>query len=134
MDNRKEKIEGLRSIANFLEDHPELPLPDMDFRIYSLNSKEEAQAVARAFGNFEKGYSNWYATLTKAFVKGEFGAEVALSYVFNREAICERKVVGVRTIPAEFVPAHTTEARTEEIVEWDCGSILGEANANSKND
>ena len=44
--------------------------------------------------------------------------EITISYNCDREAVCVKKVVGTKV-----VPAHTTPERIEEVVEWDCQKI-----------
>lgn len=134
MDERQEALKGMQRLIEFLAEHPELPLPDMDFRVYTLDSKEQARMVAKKFGSFEKDANEWYFSITKPFARGEYGRLVALTYVFNRGNVCTKRVIGVETVPAKFVEAHVIEAHTKEIVEWDCEPLLGEANASNKND
>lgn len=115
----QEYADALRQIADFYEAHPELKLPyDRDMNNYSSDSKEEAAAILRALGKVNKEFNEYHLILWKQF------GPLRLRFVFTREGICERKVVGVETIPARFVEAHTEPARTKEIVEWKCGSIL----------
>lgn len=109
---------SLRCLAAWYDAHPEMPEPTTNLAIYSLDTKEEAAMAARALGTFHKSFSEWNLTLNK-----EFG-QITLAVVFSRAGVCTRKVVGVKTIPAEYVEAHVNPARTEEIVEWECGSIM----------
>ena len=44
--------------------------------------------------------------------------EVVINYYCDREAVCVKKVVGTKV-----VPAYTQPERIEEIVEWDCVKI-----------
>ena len=44
--------------------------------------------------------------------------EITISYNCDREAVCVKKVVGTKV-----VPAYTSPERIEEIVEWDCQKI-----------
>lgn len=116
--NHREYVQGLRALADFYEAHPEVPLPYSEQNIYALDTKDEAKMLAEALGTFEKEYNEWHFTMVKRF------GPIQMRFVFNRGNVCTKKVVGVKTIPAEFVEAHTRPARTEEIVEWDCPDSL----------
>ena len=55
----------------------------------------------------------------------------------RREAVCQRKVVGTRIIPAQTVPSSYTEEKfipehEEEIVEWDCSPVLAPSEPKSE--
>lgn len=43
---------------------------------------------------------------------------VTIEYSADREAVCVKKVVGTKVVPAK-----TTPERTEEIVEWECEPV-----------
>jgi hypothetical protein len=116
--SHQEYADGLRQIAAFIELHPELPLPSGQIDNYATDTKEEAAAVIRALGKCTKEYGDAYMTISRGF------GGIALRFVFARSRVCTRKVVGVETIPAVFVEAHTVPASTKEIVEWECEPIL----------
>lgn len=109
---------GLREMADWIEANPSIPLPESKIINYAVDSKEHAEAIARSGGKCRKVYSGDYFNLYK-----DFGV-IELNHFFYRKAVCERKVVGVETIPARFVEAHIIEAHTKEIVEWECIPIL----------
>lgn len=120
---RASYIQGLHDLALWLKQHPEVAIPDTPTIIdcFTLDTKEEAATLARAMRTFEKSYSDWSFILKKSF------GPVMVRYYFTRQNVCTRRVVGVETVPAKFVPAveaHTIPASTKELVEWDCGSIL----------
>ena len=120
----KEYADGLRAVADFYESHPEIPLPyDTDISNGSVDTKEEAATIMRALGSCSKNYSDYYFVLAKNF------GPIKMQFIFTRHKVCVRKVIGVETIEAEFVPAHTIPAWTKEIVEWECEAILEPANA-----
>lgn len=110
---------GLRQIADWFEAHPDIPPPSDPIACYTLDTKEEAARCIRALGSCAKTYNDWSFTLSKNF------EGVNLRFIFTRAKVCERRIVGVETVPAEYVPAHTRPATTREIVEWDCGPVLG---------
>jgi hypothetical protein len=118
MENKRQSlIDGLREIAQFLEDHPDVPtplIPRLDAFVYS---KEAFSAAARAVGGHQE--------------KKDYGIVIALRRMFGdvsydlniqRDLVCERVVTGTRIIPEQpAVPEHE-----EEIVEWKCSSVLAE--------
>lgn len=106
-------IAGLRELIEWLELNPHLPRPPARVDVWNAHTKEEAAAVMLAMGDCKKDYGTDMFYLTK-----EFG-EVSIRYVFSREAVCTKRVVGTRHIEAQFYPA-----RDEEIVEWECHPIL----------
>jgi hypothetical protein len=114
---------SLRLLADWYEAHPTVELPEHSLSVYSVHSKEAARLLREA-APCTKRYQD-----TLFFIEKQFGT-VKLSFVFYRNEVCTRRVVGVRTLPAVFVPAqpeHTLPPVVEEIVEWDCGPILEEA-------
>lgn len=121
MTEREKYTASLRQLATFYEAHPEIPFGSDTITNYAVNSDEDARNLAKALGTFKKEYSEDMFTMSKSF------GGLAVRFVFYRKAICKAKVVGVKTIEAEFVPAveaYTRPARTVDIIEWDCGSLL----------
>ena len=111
-----------RAIADFYEQHPELPFGDMwiwepSFRIRL--DKERAKEQLRAIGSFDKIYEG------DSFVAVKEIGGVKVKCWMDRDAVCERVVTGTRHVEAELVPEYVTparliEAHEEEIVEWKC--------------
>ena len=123
---RREYTTALRNIADFYDANPLIPIPSESMSNYAVNSDADARNLAKALKTFRKVYSEDMFTMVKDF------GPINYRFVFYRKAICKAKVVGVKTVPAEFVPAqesYTRPARTEEIIEWDCGTLLGEPDA-----
>ena len=124
-DKHKEYATGLRLVADFIEQHPELPLPPTEFSNYSLNTKEEAEKLMRALGTCEKVYTDQMFYLVK-----KFGA---LTYrgVFFRDEVCTRIQVGEKLVPEHHLPARDAETiaeHMEPVYEWRCpGSVLNES-------
>lgn len=114
---------GLRAAAEFYENHAEIKMPhEMSVTNYSTHSKKDAADVLRAVGECQKDYSESQLTIKKEIAPGFF-----LRFVFSRERVCERVVVGTKIIPSHVLPARgetTVPERIEEMVEWRCGSIL----------
>ncbi len=107
---------GLRGIADWYEAHPEAPQPHTCMQVFSVYTKEEAVAVARALGHAEKRMDNYGLF----YLGRDFGGE-RLEFIFDRAVVCERRVIGTEYVPEVVVPACT-----REIVEWDCGSLLAD--------
>lgn len=128
MAEREDFIQALRDLADFFEQHPDVPAPRWQqsislFASYA-NPKADMAAVARAMGSAAKNYSDELVTLRKPF-----GEWLELTMHANRDEVCERVVVGTKIIPAEpkrIIPAQP--ARTEDIVEWHCTPLLEVAN------
>lgn len=115
----KEYAKSLRLIAEWYENQPEeTPVPTTE--IYATTWWEDdkvqllkALAVSKQLGDCKKRY-----TASSFYVERKFGA-ITLSFGFERNAVCTRRVVGTKEIPEHVIPA-----RTEEIVEWDCHPLL----------
>ncbi len=125
----KEFADGLRAIADWYEKNPHIPIPrHPSINNYSVNTKGEAAAILRALGQCEKEYDENMFTLSH-----KFGPIVA-RFVFYRESVCVKKVVGTREIAETVLPAREETiipAHKEEIFEWECLPILaseGESN------
>ncbi len=117
-------VRDLQSLINFLGAHPELPLPTFfDFSIYEFGDEDLALArtIAKAFGTFDKDIGASIFTLKKRFGK------VALRFIFHRDSVCARRVIGTKT-ETKMVPASTAKMVEKvvetEIVEWDCPTLL----------
>jgi hypothetical protein len=123
-----EFTDGLRKLADFLESQPELQQyvgkhTPTEINLFPPDDAEVASTMARAFGTAAKKYGDTLFYLSK-----EFGGGLALRALFAREAVCVKRVVGQRVVPAEpevVIPAKPE--RVEDIIEWDCAEPLLEA-------
>lgn len=122
-DQRQQFIDGLRSLADFMEANAVVPVPYIGSMIHTVRDREAFIPIARALGAGTKEYTNEYFFFGKSF-----GQEIIYKLVIKREKVCEAKVVGTRIIPAHVIPARREEEiaeHTEEIIEWECkDSIL----------
>lgn len=138
-DKRADYIEGLRQIADFLAEHPEVPLPhhvsgpvrlgSPAFYIYitSGDQRETVATVARAMGKAEKRADD---SLQRYQVFRQF-AGITLVASADRNEVCERVVTGTREVTVEkpdpaalaAVPTVTVTETVEE-VEWVCQPLL----------
>lgn len=132
-DQRAAYISGLRKLADWMEQHPEVPLPhtgstgDMLFIGTIFDDHEE---LARLFAN----------ALPRPIAKEVRGDALDLKASFDglnvcvileRDAVCRRVVTGTREVtkwvkdPKQLEEIPEVEiTETEEIVEWVCGSVL----------
>ncbi len=109
---RRALIQGLREIALFLEQHPEIPTPSLGVHLdVFVQTRDHLADVARS-GSWEKQWIGNYFALRRMFA-----GDVHLDINIQREQICRRVVTGTRTVAAE--PEHT-----EEIVEWVCDDAI----------
>lgn len=115
----KEYANSLRRIADFYESAPDdFPQPDGGLtKHYNYsshdNNKEKVRELVSSLGQCLKDYTGSQFTLIRDF------EGLSLAFVFSREAVCERKVVGFKECEG-----YTIAPYKEEIVEWECKSIL----------
>jgi hypothetical protein len=114
MKDRQATIKALRELADYLEERPAVPTPNVG-TIYAFPDPAEhpIAEVARAMGGFVKDHDGTYLNLVRDF--GELRLEVA----YESKQVCERVVVGTEDVPEKTIPAHT-----KEIVEWKCPESL----------
>jgi hypothetical protein len=109
--------EFLRLLADFIEDHPTLPQPNLysfeDGGTFFLSNKEQLRSI----GSFDKKF------LGEIFIAEKNIGGHTLSFRVKREAICKRVVTGTEVIPEHYVPGiegHIEPESVKEIVEWQC--------------
>lgn len=130
-------------LKEFLEKHPDIPSPTVTLWGHSYeidltwhlqishqnfleDQREAAQKITRALGGFWKkdSYGNTFRMKRKEkFERGGDVLTVNFSIVAEREAVCERRVVGYEDV---VIPASEERVESREIVEWDCGPVLGD--------
>jgi hypothetical protein len=131
----------LRSAADLIGAHPELPAPyittssyddrhgaDLNWYLMHDSSdlgeqKAAAQKIIRAIGGHWDKVPDTYSDFT--FIQERDGLRLFMQV--TREAVCERVVTGTETvtIPAKAAVPERTETR--EVVEWRCEPLLAEA-------
>ena len=111
--NGQEYAHGLRLIADWYEAHPDMPVPHTDeIGVYGVKeTREEAARIAEALTPCRKEWAENFFKLVH-----DFGT-LKLKFVFMRSAVCTRRVVGHRVIPA-------SPESVVEVVEWDCPDSL----------
>lgn len=109
---RRAYVNGLRQLAAFFEEHPELPVPWQTSHLVGAQDKATLIAIARTPGiRWKKDWQGTdYFSLTVTFD----GGHVYDVYV-PRQEVCEKVVTGTRVVPAQ--PAHEVEEFRWECVE-----------------
>lgn len=136
LQRRSDYVNGLRQLADALEQHDEIPLPyhgtsspiTLMFFDYDKDNRAAMAATVRALPA---------ARLTKVVDDTYFDLDGDLSglkikLAAHRNAVCERVVVGTETVTVPAQPA--VEAQPEqvvdrEVVEWRCTPLLAESAA-----
>jgi len=106
-------VNGLRQLADFVEAHPELPVPFAGGHNVFVGTKAELATFARLPGvRWDKSVDPNYFYIRHTFDGGH-------SYDINvqREQVCRKVVTGTRLVPAE--PAHEVD-----VFEWVCDEPL----------
>ena len=140
-NEREGYIDGLRKLADLLEAKPNCPVPYSGSRgnnmLVFAKTPEQIKAWAKALGNVKKEYGN-DDDVYNFSLYGTLGT-IPIKVLGEREGVCERVVVGSEEIEItepdpDFerpeVPMITRKV-TKEIVEWNCGSLLEDANDKS---
>lgn len=141
IDARQAFIDGLHQIADFLAEHPEVPLPTMGSSIggkyeptlsifTQCESRDERDQktmladIARAMGKAEKSTHHEFA-IWRRF------AGVILAAYAERNEVCDRVVTGTREVTREVRDPEALAAvplvsvtETVEDVEWVCTPLL----------
>lgn len=119
-NTRSALIQGLRDLADALEQHPGIPEPaPVSVNIFlDDDATVQMAAIRRAIGG------TWEKEATDRFfwIRKRFGP-VSLEVNAYREQVCTRVVVGTETVevPDPAAPKVTVE---REIVRWDCSPLL----------
>jgi hypothetical protein len=123
-----EYADGLRQIADFLESHPEISLPEATLTCYSLASKKDAAITARALA--DGGRCNKVFDESVLRLKRVFGP-IEVQYIGMRYNVCEQIKVGTRVVPERYVPpqpatlGQVVPEHEEAVYEWVCSPLLG---------
>lgn len=138
-DNRQAFTDGLHQIADFLTEHPEVPLPYLQSSVagtptptlyiylVSGDQREDLATITRALGSVEKIVSE---QTRQFYVRRQF-AGIALVASADRDEVCERRVTGTREVTREVLDPERLAAVPKvsvteviEDVEWVCTSLL----------
>jgi len=114
-DPRRAYVNGLRQLAAFIEQHPDLPCPGQENHLIPAGSKARLVAIMRAAPSvrWEKDFNGGdYFSIKTTFD----GGHVYDVYV-ERGEICRKVITGRRIEPAK--PEHEVEE-----FEWVCDEPL----------
>jgi hypothetical protein len=130
-DTRKEWVDGLHAVADYVEAHPGLPLPSAfgaRFYLFAGHEADEGETplafltrCARELRRTDKDVDPNYFSLSRRFGPH---AIVALA---ARDAVCERVVVGTEPVEVQVPPegvAMVTVTEQRDVVEWRCPESL----------
>lgn len=105
----------LRALADFYEAHPTLPIPVVSPVNAFVYTRAELADAARALSTAAKGGSfGWF------YLRKQITPSLILDINVERAKVCTPRVVGTKLVPAQA-------ERFEEVLEWDCGSVLDAA-------
>ncbi len=106
-------ISDMRDLLDFIETHPELPMPYLS-QIDAFGLSRNLAAHARALSPCDKTSGEAFFVLSRTFGSATYRIN------FNHKMVCEAVVVGTEDVPEKVIPAHT-----KDIIEWKCpDSIL----------
>jgi hypothetical protein len=141
MTGRSEFTAGLRQVAGFLDDHPEVPLPYLGggtdsklptLMIFPLEDQRAVMgAVARAMGHATKAPKT-YSDGTELFQVWRDFAGITLCAQADRNAVCTRVVTGTEEREVEEVVTPAVKRKVVkqvDVVEWKCQPLLADAAA-----
>ena len=133
MTNRNAYTQGLRALADALDNNPELPLPYSGTTgpfIVFTRSKKDLLAYRALLGKVEKK-----VTEDGVYDFQIHGALHGLNFVVYvpRGEVCTRVVTGTKTVTREVPDADalaavptSTVTETVETVRWDCHPLLAD--------
>ncbi len=126
MTEREEWIAGVRALADFYEQHPDLPLSVSDIQLCLFPKLEEMRKYVGIFGKAQKdALGDSYFTLNKQFSKDRY-RKIYIQATWQREKVCERVVTGRKKViqKVQIKPAETTDVEVEvETYEWKCPKV-----------
>lgn len=106
-DRRAATIQGLRDLADFIEAHPQIPLPFMPGFDVMFDDVDALRAAFHLTGKWDKKYLPTYAYYRKDF--GPVGLELTIA----RDKVCRRVQTGTKRVEA-------VEAHDEPVWDWVC--------------
>lgn len=116
---RTEFTTSLRLMADFWEQHEEMPVPRLGKMFdHWTYDKEELAAIIKCLGSVRKRFGNGWAEIETTI------GHISFSYTISREKVCTRRVVSVERVEEELIPSRLVPAHDREIVEWDCHPLL----------
>ena len=123
---RERWIAGLRDMAKFFEDHPELPVPVSTIQLCLFPKVEEMRKYVHIFGKARKEtLGDAYFFLNKVFYEDQY-QKTYVQATWTRDNVCERVKTGTKKVmqTVQVKPAETIQVETEvETFEWKCPKV-----------
>lgn len=134
MRTRAEQVAGIRELADWLEAHPEVPIPheltgnDYSYVLIMTLSVDDPKATLAAIARALPGDVKKDADSSQFEIEGRVGG-INVKAIAQRNEVCERVVVGTReitrTIPDPRVAVPEIEVtETIEDVKWVCTPLM----------
>lgn len=137
--DRTDYTQRLRSLANLIDDYPDLPTPYVTsfethldvhwyLHIHGMDLADQKATAARIVSDLGGKWDKTQDGERFNFTQTREG--LTLEIAVARDAVCERVVVGTHKVTVPAIPAQpATRATTERVetvedVEWVCGSLL----------
>lgn len=137
-NNNQHMIDRFAALSAWFKKHPNAPALNQwscDYFYVTLpktESKEELAKLVKGIGSCRKQVSMDESDFEFIVEVGSANHGARLKFITSRANVCEKKVVGFKSVPAQVIPECVIPAREEEIVEWSCpDSILAKV-ASSK--
>lgn len=105
-------VQKLRLLADFYEKHQDYP--EVYIGSALCYDRQQFLKIAQERGYVEKDFTESFAGLSI-----KLADDFKVNFIIYREAVCERKVVGKRTVAGYRIEDHE-----EDIVEWECHPLL----------
>jgi hypothetical protein len=105
-------VERLRLLADFCEQHPDLPQYMMLSAVVWASTKEEALQVARLPGA-RKRYDE-----TELWIDVPLADDFKVEFFTSRNQVCTAKKIEEVVVPAQ------PERKIKKVVEWECHPLL----------
>lgn len=124
---------GLRQLADFIEAHPDIPVPTYlrEPNVWCPRGAEQVQVLIRAALAAGVEVTKHHSDQQRN-VGLRFGPFEAMALI-NKSEVCERVVTGTRVVqvpdPAYIPPETPMVDQTVEITEWRCRPLLAPAEA-----
>lgn len=110
---RSDYTQGLRELADFIDAHPDIPLPYAGAHNAFVENKAQLGLIARAVGGRwdKKGTTDYF------YIKREFAGGHSYEVNVSREQVCRKVKTGTRIEPAK-------PEQEVETFEWVCEEPL----------
>ncbi len=121
LTDQQKMSQGLRELADFLDEQPDFPAPGINPTYIYCSSKEKLVELAKLFKPFKKSIDD----MGDYVLTRDFGP-LSIRLYTSRTNVCTRQVVGQEWREGEAAkPASpATEGRMVDIYEYDCPEHL----------